>query len=76
MNHRARASAVRSCRRISGTRRCLSTASIRARVRVRNADVPYELGFWLRGQGVRRLTLPSVSGGGLLQGQSKDYVID
>lgn len=43
--------------------------------RVRNAGVPYELGFWLRGQGVRRLTLPSVSGGGLWAGESKDYAI-
>ncbi|MDX8404294.1 MAG: hypothetical protein R8K54_07800 [Mariprofundaceae bacterium] len=41
--------------------------------RVQNRDVPYELGFWLRGAGLSRLTLPSVSGGGLLTGNSKDY---
>ena len=45
--------------------------------RVTNEDVPYELGFWLRGEGlVSRATLPSVSGGGLTEGATKDYVID
>lgn len=43
--------------------------------RVTNKNVPYELGFWVRGQGVGRVTLPSVSGGGLRLGQTKDYVI-
>lgn len=44
--------------------------------RVKNASVPYELGFWLRGRGVTRLTLPSVSGGGVPQGQTQDYAIE
>lgn len=44
--------------------------------RVTNKSVPYELGFWLRGQGFGRLTLPSVSGGGLTPGVTKDYVIE
>ena len=44
--------------------------------RVTNQDVPYPLGFWLRGAGFGRLTLPSVSGGGLSLGATKDYVID
>lgn len=44
--------------------------------RVTNASVPYELGFWLRGRGVKRLILPSVSGGGLLEGQTQDYEIE
>jgi hypothetical protein len=44
--------------------------------RVTNKNVPYELGFWLRGSGVGRVALPSVSGGGLMLGQSRDYVID
>lgn len=45
--------------------------------RVTNRDVPYELGFWLRGNGITgRVTLPSVSGGGLLTGKTQDYVID
>ncbi len=45
--------------------------------RVTNKNVPYGLGFYLRGDGlVGRATLPSVSGGGLKQGVTKDYAID
>lgn len=45
--------------------------------RVTNKDVPYELGFWLRGATLlSRATLPSVSGGGLTTGKTQDYVID
>lgn len=45
--------------------------------RVTNKSVPYELGFWLRGEGVvGRATLPSVSGGGLTTGKTQDYVIE
>lgn len=44
--------------------------------RVTNQDVPYRLGFWLRGAGFGRLTLPSVSGGDLPLGATKDYAID
>ena len=45
--------------------------------RVTNRNVPYELGFWLRGASAAgRLTLPSVSGGGLLPGKSRDYPIE
>ena len=44
--------------------------------RVTNKNVPYDLGFWLRGEGlVNRATLPSVSGGGLKEGVTKDYKI-
>ena len=44
--------------------------------RVTNVDVPYQLGFWLRGDGaIGRATLPSVSGGGLTAGKSRDYNI-
>ena len=43
--------------------------------RVTNANVPYELGFWLRGAGFGRVTLPGVSGGGLVQGATKDYEV-
>ncbi len=43
--------------------------------RVFNKNVPYALGFWLRGTGFGRLTLPSVSGGGLTVGKSRDYAI-
>jgi len=45
--------------------------------RVANRNVPYPLGFWLRGDGVvNRALLPSVSGGGLATGTSHDYTID
>jgi len=45
--------------------------------RVRNRDVPYELGFWLRGDGlVARARLPSVSGGGLTTGKTQDYAVE
>ncbi len=44
--------------------------------RVTNENVPYQLGFWLRGSGiVGRVTLPSVSGGGLTTGATKDYAV-
>jgi hypothetical protein len=44
--------------------------------RVTNADVPYELGFWLRGEGLGRFLKDSVSGGGLSQGVTRDYEIE
>lgn len=45
--------------------------------RVANRNVPYELGFWLRGESlVDRVRLPSVSGGGLTTGKTQDYEID
>ena len=45
--------------------------------RVTNRDVPYPLGFWLRGDGiVGRATLPSVSGGGMTTGKTLDYEIE
>jgi hypothetical protein len=45
--------------------------------RVSNRNVPYELGFWLRGDGlVARARLPSVSGGGLTDGKTQDYAIE
>ncbi len=44
--------------------------------RVKNKNVPYPLGFWLRGDGlINRARLPSVSGGGLTTGTSQDYEI-
>ena len=45
--------------------------------RVTNRDVPYELGFWLRGESaLDRVRLPSVSGGGLTAGMSRDYTME
>ena len=44
--------------------------------RVTNKDVPYDLGFWVRGDGlINRARLPSVSGGGLSTGATRDYEI-
>ena len=43
--------------------------------RVTNRDVSYMLGFYLRGQGLRRFTLPGTSGGGLHKGKTRDYKI-
>jgi hypothetical protein len=45
--------------------------------RVTNKSVPYELGFWLRGASpLSRVSLPSVSGGGLIPGRTHDYEIE
>ncbi len=45
--------------------------------RVANRNVPYELGFWLRGESlIERARLPSVSGGGLATGKTQDYEIE
>ena len=44
--------------------------------RVTNSNVPYDLGFWLRGTGIKKVGLPKISGGGLTQGITKDYEIE
>lgn len=45
--------------------------------RVTNKNVPYALGFWVRGDGLlNRATLPSISGGGLAEGTTMDYAIE
>lgn len=45
--------------------------------RVTNRNVPYELGFWIRGASLKeRAMLPGASGGGLTAGKTRDYVID
>jgi hypothetical protein len=44
--------------------------------RVTNKSVSYALGFWLRGEGlIGYASLPSVSGGGLTTGTTRDYKI-
>ncbi|MDX8409826.1 MAG: hypothetical protein R8J84_07310 [Mariprofundales bacterium] len=43
--------------------------------RIQNRDVPYPLGFWLRGSGLGRITLPSTSGGDITTGAQRDYPI-
>jgi len=45
--------------------------------RVHNANVPYELGFYLRASNRALIPFaPRVSGGGLGQGETKDYAVD
>ncbi len=50
--------------------------------RVRNENVPYELGFWLRehdynwANPLHKLTKTSISGGGLTEGTTKDYEVE
>lgn len=45
--------------------------------RVTNRDVPYDLGFWLRAEKLLdRISLPSVSGGGMKTGLTLEYSID
>lgn len=44
--------------------------------RVTNRNVPYELGFVLRGTGLGRVSLPSAAGGGLGQGTTKDFAVE
>ncbi|CCQ73174.1 hypothetical protein [Magnetospira sp. QH-2] len=49
--------------------------------RVKNGNVPYELGFWLRDKDydwrnpLHKLSKTSVSGGGLTPGTTKDYKV-
>ncbi|MBT6094947.1 MAG: hypothetical protein HOH04_08695 [Rhodospirillaceae bacterium] len=49
--------------------------------RVKNKNVPYQLGFWFRSKGynwknpLHKLSKVSVSGGGLATGKSKDYKV-
>lgn len=85
VNHGYRSAKIQDCEAInakSGQARLAKAKTIelkpgRTVFRVSNKDVPYELGFWLRGATlVSRATLPSVSGGGLTQGKTQDYVID
>jgi hypothetical protein len=44
--------------------------------RITNSNVPYELGFYLRGTGIKKVSLPKISGGGLTQGTTKDYEVN
>ncbi len=49
--------------------------------RVTNRNVPYELGFWLRDEDynflnpVHKVTKTSVSGGGLMMGETQEYAV-
>ena len=65
----------------SGAARLAEAQTIKLRpgkyvFRVTNSNVQYEVGFWLRGAGLLdRLSLPSVSGGGLKPGTTRDFEV-
>jgi hypothetical protein len=83
VDHGFRSKSAEDCRRIN--RETGAERLAKARVlelepgeyifRVKNKNVPYALGFWLRGKALGRLTLPGVSGGGLRAGESRDYPV-
>lgn len=84
-NHGFNSQSAEDCKQINAksSKKRLSTAEPmvlepgRYTFRVTNRNVPYPLGFWLRGDGlVGRATLPSVSGGGMTTGTTLDYTID
>lgn len=84
-NHNFRSLSAEGCKQIN-----TDTAAARLKVaepmilkpgkyrfRVTNKNVPYALGFWLRGEGlIGRATLPSVSGGGMTTGTTLEYEIE
>ena len=89
-DRRFTSSTAADCRRINastGARRiaeatALKLAPGRYVFRVTNRSVPYELGFWLRSKGydwrnpLHLLSKTSISGGGLMRGQTKDYAVE
>lgn len=85
VNHGYKSAKIQDCEAINartGEARLAKSRTITLKpgktvFRVTNKDVPYELGFWLRGATLlSRATLPSVSGGGLTTGRTQDYAID
>jgi hypothetical protein len=83
-NHGFEATSKAECEQINArtaAERLAATRPIKLRpgryiFRVTNRNVPYELGFWLRGAGtLDRLSLPSVAGKGLTTGTTKDFEI-
>lgn len=85
VDHGYRSKSIADCEAInaqSGEKRLRAAKTIVLKpgsyiFRVTNKNVPYELGFWLRGDGLAaRATLPSVSGGGLTLGKTQDYAIE
>ncbi len=84
VNHGYRPKSAAECERINrdtaddrlAKAKVLELPAGRYIFRVANRDVPYELGFWLRGAGLTgRALLPSVSGGGLTTGKTQDYEV-
>ncbi len=85
VNHGFKTTQASDCEAINdrtGEKRLKNAKVLRLRpgkyvFKVTNENVPYPLGFWVRGDGVlNRARLPSVSGGGLTMGKSRNYEID
>ncbi len=85
INHGYRSKSIKDCEAINaktGIARLKAAQPLQLKpgryiFRVTNRDVPYELGFWLRGAGIAgRVALPSVSGGGLVTGKTQDYAVN
>jgi len=83
-NHNFESTKKADCERIheqSGSERLAASKTIELKpgkyiFRVKNENVTYPLGFYLRGEGVlNKARLPKVSGGGLALGVTKDYEI-
>lgn len=82
-DHGFRTTSAADCKAVNrktGTQRLAQATALELKpgayiFRVTNKNVPYELGFYLRGTGLGRLTLPKVSGGGLVTGKTQDYRI-
>lgn len=85
VDHGFRSQQAADCERINAETGAARLAAARTIVlqpgryifRVTNRNVPYPLGFWLRAESLlARAILPSVSGGGLNAGSTRDYAID
>ncbi len=82
-DHQFQTSSSRDCNVINaknGQKRLSASKTIALKpgkyiFRVTNKNVPYELGFYLRGKGLGRLYLSKISGGGLVMGKTQDYPI-
>ena len=82
-DHRFKTRSAKDCKAINarnGEKRLSASKALMLKpgkyiFRVQNKNVPYELGFYLRGTGLGRLLLPKVSGGGLVMGKTQDYPI-
>ena len=83
VDHHFNSPSADACRRINKTsqdKRLQGIQPLRLKAgdyifRVKNRDVPYELGFWLRGAGLSRWSLPGISGGGIAAGGMHDYAV-
>lgn len=84
VNHGFKTKRKKDCMAINeknGDERSRSATPLRLKAgkhifRVTNKDVPYEVGFWLRGAGFERLVQPNVSGRGLTPGATRDYSVE